>query len=67
MPAPIRPIVLDLTPYAGRWIAVIRKHVVAVGRTALEARSLAKIARPKEEPIVLFVPEDFGDHLVVNH
>jgi hypothetical protein len=52
---------LDLTPYAGRWIALVRDHVAGVGRTAREAASLAKTARPKEEPIVLFVPEDFSD------
>ena len=51
---------LDLTPYAGRWIALIRDHVAGVGHTAYEAATLAKTARPKEEPIVLFVPEDFN-------
>ena len=52
---------IDLTPYAGRWIALIRDHIAGVGRSAHEAAALAKTARPKEEPIVLFVPEDFGD------
>ena len=62
MPAPTRSNVkLDLTPYAGCWIAVIRNHVAGVGRTALEAGSLAKLARPKEEPVVLFVPIDFAN------
>jgi Family of unknown function (DUF5678) len=52
---------IDLAPYAGRWIAVVRDHVAGVGRTAHEAAALAKTTRPKEEPMVLFVPEDFAD------
>ncbi len=47
---------LDLTPYAGRWVALTRGRVSGVGRTADEARRLAKRNRPKEEPEVLFVP-----------
>ena len=50
---------LDLTPYVGRWIALIRQRVSGVGRTAREAIALSKTARPKEEPIVVFVPESF--------
>ena len=62
MPTPTRSIAkLDLTPYAGRWIALVRNHVSGVGRTAHEATLLAKAARPKEEPIVVFVPIDFGE------
>jgi hypothetical protein len=65
MPAPTRSIAkLDLAPYAGRWIALIRGHVSGVGRTAHEAIALSKTARPKEEPIVLFVPENFKDDKV---
>ena len=52
---------LNLAPYAGRWIAVIRGCVSGVGRTAREAAALSKTARPKEEPIVVFVPIDIGD------
>jgi hypothetical protein len=51
---------LDLAPYAGRWIAVVRDHVAGVGRTAHEAAASAKTTRPKEEPLVLFVPENFN-------
>ncbi|MFB0538410.1 MAG: DUF5678 domain-containing protein [Anaerolineae bacterium] len=47
----------DLRPYAGRWVAIVRGRVAGVGRTAEEARRLAKRNRPKEEPRVLFVPE----------
>ena len=48
---------LDLSSYAGRWVAIVRGRVAGVGRTAEEARRLAKRNRPKEEPRVLFVPE----------
>lgn len=47
----------DLKPYAGRWVAIVRGRVAGVGRTAEEARHLAKRNRPKEEPQVLFVSE----------
>lgn len=47
----------DLSAYAGRWVAIVRGRVTGVGRTAEEARRLAKRNRPKEEPKVLFVPE----------
>jgi hypothetical protein len=52
-----------LAPYAGRWVAVVRGHVVGVGWTEKEARRAAKRSRPKEEPQVMFVPavEDFDD------
>ena len=47
----------DLRPYAGRWGAIVRGRVADVGRTAREARRLAKRNWPKEEPWVLFVPK----------
>jgi hypothetical protein len=46
----------ELSPYAGRWVAVVRGRVAGVGWTEEEARRAAKRARPKEEPHVLFVP-----------
>ena len=52
---------LNPAPYAGRRIAVIRGRVSGVGLTAREAAALSKTARPKEEPIVLFVPIDMGN------
>ena len=48
----------DLSPYAGRWIALVHGQVAGVGRTAAEARRAAHHARPKEEPRIFFVPED---------
>jgi hypothetical protein len=52
-----------LAPYAGRWVAVVRGHVIGVGWTEKEARCAAKRSRPKEEPQVMFVPavEDFDE------
>jgi putative nucleotidyltransferase with HDIG domain len=45
----------DLTPYAGRWVAIVRGRVVGVGLTPEEARLVAKRNRHKEEPTLLFV------------
>lgn len=50
------PSLMDLTPYAGRWVALVRGHVAGVGWTADEARRAAKHSRPREEPQVIFVP-----------
>ncbi|MEA3459120.1 MAG: DUF5678 domain-containing protein [Chloroflexota bacterium] len=45
----------DLTPYIGRWVAMVKGRVVGVGLTAKEAYLSAKRSRPKEEPKVMFV------------
>ena len=50
--------VIDLQPYAGRWVALINGRIAGVGHTAQEARTAAKLSRPKEEPQVRFVPHD---------
>jgi hypothetical protein len=52
-----------LAPYAGRWVALVRGHVVGVGWTEGEARRAAKRSRPKEEAQVMFIPatEDFDE------
>jgi hypothetical protein len=47
---------VDLAPYAGRWVAVVRGRVVGVGWTAEEALRAAQRSRFKEEPQVIFVP-----------
>jgi hypothetical protein len=47
---------LDLAPYAGRWIAIVRGQVAGVGLSPEQARRLAKRNRPKEEPVIVFVP-----------
>jgi hypothetical protein len=47
---------VDLAPYAGRWVAVVRGRVAGVGWTAEEALHAARRSRFKEEPQVIFVP-----------
>jgi hypothetical protein len=49
---------LDLTPYAGRWIALVRGCVTGVGASEQAARLASKHQRPKEEPVVVFVSTD---------
>lgn len=46
---------LDLSPYAGRWVAVVRGRVAGVGRTAEDARRAAQSSRPKEKPELRFI------------
>jgi hypothetical protein len=52
---------LDLAPYAGRWIGIVRGQVAGVGFSPEEARRLAKRNRPREEPVIVFVSGD-GEH-----
>jgi putative nucleotidyltransferase with HDIG domain len=49
---------LDLSPYVGRWVALVRGRVAGVGRTADEATHAAHAARPKEKPELYFVYKD---------
>jgi putative nucleotidyltransferase with HDIG domain len=49
---------LDLSPYAGRWVALVRGQVAGVGRTDEEARRAAQVSRPKEKPELWFVTVD---------
>ncbi len=49
---------LDLTPYAGRWVAIVRGCITGVGLSENEARLASKHQRPKEEPLVVFVPKE---------
>ena len=51
---------LDLAPYAGRWIAIVRGQVAGVGLSPEEARRLAKHNRPREEPVIVFVSGEGG-------
>lgn len=51
---------LDLTPYTGRWIAIVRGQVAGVGLSPEEARRLAKHNRPKEEAMIVFVSGEEG-------
>lgn len=47
---------IDLRPYAGRWVALIRGQIAGVGLTPEEALIASKLSRPKEEPSLHFVP-----------
>ncbi len=49
---------LDLAPYTGRWIAIVRGRVAGVGLSPEEARRLAKRNRPREEAVVVFVSSE---------
>ncbi|MBI4791038.1 MAG: CCA tRNA nucleotidyltransferase [Chloroflexi bacterium] len=51
---------VDLAPYQGRWVAIVRKQITGVGLSEQQARLASKFQRPKEDPEVIFVPEDFG-------
>jgi hypothetical protein len=46
---------LDLSPYEGCWVALVRGQVAGVGRTADAARRAAKQTRPREEAVVILV------------
>ncbi len=53
----------EITPNAGRWIALIDEQVVGVGHTAEEALSLAGQARPNERPTLVFEEQGGGEPL----
>jgi hypothetical protein len=53
---PVAPI-LDLAPYIGRWVAIVRGQITGVGASEREARLASKYQRPKDEPQVMFVDE----------
>ena len=42
---------------AGKFIAVVNKHVAGIGKTAKEAYEKAKKAYPKKEPLLDIVPQ----------
>ena len=46
---------INLSAYAGRYIAIVEGVVLATGRTAEAARTRAKLARPQREPIILCI------------
>ncbi len=48
----------ELAPYVGRWVAIVRGQIVAVGESEIQARRASKHQRSKEEPRVLFVSEE---------
>ncbi len=46
----------DVSPYAGRWIARIGEQIVGHGGTPQQALSMAQHHRPKEKPLIEFMP-----------
>lgn len=50
------PAELDLKPYVGLWIAIVRGRVVASGHTAYETLMHCRAARLKDEPILKYTP-----------
>ena len=46
---------LDLSPYEGCWVALVRGQVAGVGVSADAALRAAKHTRPREEPVVILV------------
>ncbi len=54
---------IDLTPYAGRWVALVGDLVAGVGHTPEEAKRLAQHNRPKERPFLRFIEAPDGEPL----
>ncbi len=54
---------MDLTPYVGRWVALINGQVAGVGHTAVSAQRLAQRNRPKERITTQFVEPPDGELL----
>lgn len=53
----------DLTPYAGRWVALVHGRVAGVGETPEAAKRLAQHNRPKERATLQFVEAPGGEPL----
>lgn len=47
---------LDLSDYAGCWVAIVRGRIVAVGATAYETLLNCRAMRLKDEPILRYLP-----------
>ncbi|PIE81724.1 MAG: hypothetical protein CSA11_03485 [Chloroflexi bacterium] len=54
---------IDLTPYHGRWVALVKESVAGVGHTPEEAKRLAQHNRPKERTVLRFVEASGGKPL----
>ena len=50
----------SVSPYAGRWVALLRGKVIAQGSTPEEARRAAQTHRHKESPEIVFMPSPFS-------
>ena len=54
---------LDLSAYAGRWVALYGEQVTGVGNTAEAAAQMARHSRPKERFVLRFVDDPVGKPL----
>ena len=52
----IEPSSKELSPYAGRWVAIIGRKVISQGGTPRQALNAAKNSRIKETPKIIYVP-----------
>lgn len=57
---------LDLTPYQGHWVALVRGQVAGVGETGHAAALLARRNRPKEKFTLQFVEPTGGEPLALS-
>ena len=46
---------IDLSPYAGHYIALVEGRILAVGDTPESALARAKVARPQRPATILFI------------
>lgn len=56
----------ELSPYAGRWVALVGDRVVGVGYTAAEAEHLAQRNRPKDRFTLRYVEPAAGEPLALS-
>ena len=57
---------MDLTPYEGRWVALIAEQVAGVGHTAVAAEHMARRNRPRERITLQFVEPPNGEPLLLS-
>jgi putative nucleotidyltransferase with HDIG domain len=60
------PDTMDLSAYAGRWVALVAEQVAGVGLTAAEALRLARRNRPRERFTLRYVEAPGGEPLALS-
>ena len=53
-----KPPIEELSPYAGRWVAIINQKVISQGGTPQQALLAAKNSRFKETPQIIYIPTE---------
>ncbi|WP_420641893.1 CCA tRNA nucleotidyltransferase [Candidatus Leptofilum sp.] len=56
----------DLSPYAGRWVALYNTQVTGVGESPEAAQQMARHSRPKERFTLRFVDDPSGEPLLLS-